>query len=116
AVKALAGNNCLLAWVGEEGVRMYAHSTGGTFSARRLLVQARLATDPDLRLGVVKRMYSMRFPGEDLTDKTLEQIRGMEGSRVRTSYADLAVKYSVKWDGRRYDQGNWNAATAVNRA
>ena len=31
AVKALAANNCLLAWVGENGVRLYAHSTGGTF-------------------------------------------------------------------------------------
>lgn len=50
AVRALAGNNCLLAWVGEEGVRLYAHGTGGTFSARRLLVQAKLVTAPDLRL------------------------------------------------------------------
>src|SRR5882724_3743329 len=45
AVKALADNNCLLAWVGENGVRTYAHSTGGTFSARRLLHQARLYAD-----------------------------------------------------------------------
>ena len=36
AVRALAKNNCLLAWVGQSGVRLYAHSTGGTFSARRL--------------------------------------------------------------------------------
>src|SRR5262245_18511957 len=42
AVKALSANNCLLAWVGEDGVRLYAHSTGATFSARRLLHQARL--------------------------------------------------------------------------
>jgi hypothetical protein len=27
AVKALAQNNCLLAWVGQNGVRLYAHST-----------------------------------------------------------------------------------------
>src|SRR6266852_7064015 len=32
AVKSLAQNNCLLAWVGQDGVRLYAHSTGGTFS------------------------------------------------------------------------------------
>ena len=115
-VKALAGNNCLLAWVGEEGVRMYAHSTGGTFSARRLIAQARLASDPDLRLGVVRRLYAKRFPGSDLAGKSLEQVRGMEGSRVRAAYAQLASQYGVRWDGRNYDQGNWNAADPVNRA
>jgi RNA polymerase sigma factor (sigma-70 family) len=41
AVKALAGNNCLLAWTGRDGVKLYAHSTGGTYSARRLIRQAR---------------------------------------------------------------------------
>jgi CRISPR-associated protein Cas1 len=116
AVRALAGNNCLLAWVGEEGVRMYAHSTGGTFSARRLIVQARLASDPDRRLEVAKRMYTKRFPGSDLSDKTVEVLRGMEGSRVRSAYAQLAKKHSVAWDGRRYDQRQWSAATPVNRA
>src|ERR687886_1649604 len=45
AVKALAAHSCLLAWVGEDGVRLYAHSTGGTFSSRRLLHQARLFAD-----------------------------------------------------------------------
>jgi len=116
AVRALAGNNCLLSWVGEEGVRLYAHSTGGTFSARRLIAQARLVSDPALRLGVAKRMYTMRFPGGDLSGKTIEELRGMEGSRVRSSYALLAKKYSVVWDGRNYDQGNWATASPVNRA
>ena len=116
AVRALAGNNCLLAWVGEEGVRMYAHSTGGTFSARRLIAQARLAIDPDQRLAVAKRMYGKRFPGGDLDSKSLEQIRGMEGARVRAAYAQLAARYSIGWDGRRYDQDQWSAADPVNRA
>lgn len=116
AIRALAGNNCLLAWVGEQGVRMYAHSTGGTFSARRLIVQAKLATDPEQRLVVAKRMYAKRFPGGDLESKSLEQIRGMEGSRVRTAYAQLAAKHSIQWDGRRYDQNQWTSADPVNRA
>ena len=79
AVKALAANNCLLAWVGEDGVRLYAHSTGGTFSARRLLLQARLVSDEPSRLAVAYRMYQKRFPGTPLEGKTIEQVRGMEG-------------------------------------
>jgi len=116
AVKTLAGNNCLLAWVGEEGVRLYAHSTGGTFSARRLIHQARLASDPASRLAVAKRMYSKRFPGSDLDETSIEALRGMEGSRVRTAYASLARRYSIQWNGRNYDQGDWSAANPVNRA
>ena len=116
AVKALAGNNCLLAWVGEEGVRLYAHSTGGTFSSRRMIAQARLVSDPDLRLNVVKKMYSKRFPGDNLDGKSLEQIRGMEGQRVRASYQKFAATYGIVWDGRNYNQGNWYAASPVNRA
>src|SRR5262245_54416083 len=104
AVKALAGNNCLLAWVGENGVKLYAHSTGGTFSARRLVAQARLVSDPDLRLGVVKRMFAKRFPGQELDGKSLEQIRGIEGLRVRAAYEKLAATFGVPWEGRRYDQ------------
>ncbi len=116
AVKALAGNNCLLAWVGEEGVRMYAHSTGGTYSARRLITQARLVSNPDLRLEVAKRMYAKRFPGSDLTDTSIEVLRGMEGSRVRTAYAKLAKQFSVAWEGRNYNQDAWADATPINRA
>lgn len=116
AVRALATNNCLLAWVGEDGVRLYAHGTGGTFSARRLIFQAKLVSDPAMRLGVAKRMYAKRFPGGDLTGRTIEELRGMEGSRVRTSYGQLATKYRVQWDGRNYDQGDWSAASPVNRA
>lgn len=116
AVKALAENNCLLAWVGQDGVRLYAHSTGGTFSARRLLHQARLVTDPAERLKVALRMYRMRFRDGDLDGKTVDQIRGMEGARVRRVYQDAADRFGAKWDGRTYDQTDWSAASPVNRA
>ena len=116
AVKALAANNCLLAWVGEEGVRLYADSTGGTFSARRLLRQARLYADQNHRLAVVYRMYQKRFPGTPLRDKTIEQVRGMEGLRVRKAYEEIALEHDIDWQGRNYDQDDWFQATASNRA
>jgi len=116
AVKALAQNNCLIAWTGLEGQKFYAHSTGGTFSARRLIYQAKLVSDDARRLEVVYRMYSKRFPGADLAGKSIEQVRGMEGSRVRKTYEELAAKFGLKWDGRKYDQGEWDAASPANRA
>jgi CRISP-associated protein Cas1 len=116
AVKALAANSCLLAWVGEEGIRLYAHSTGSTFSARRLLRQARLYADERQRLHVVYRMYQKRFPNTLLEDKTIEQVRGMEGLRVRQAYETAAREHNIDWQGRTYDQDSWFEATAANRA
>src|SRR4030067_109568 len=34
AVKSLSQNNCLLAWTGQDGVRLYSASIGGTHLAR----------------------------------------------------------------------------------
>jgi len=116
AVKALARNNCLLAWVGEKGIRLYSHSTGGTFSAKRLLVQARLASNDEQRLAVVYRMYQKRFPGTNLADKTLQQVRGMEGLRVRQAYENAAKEFDIPWKGRTYSQENWETASDTNRA
>jgi len=116
AMKAMAENNCLTCWTGEQGVRLYAHSTGGTHSAVRLLRQAQLYCDAQLRLGVVRRMYQKRFP-EALPEKLdIQQVRGMEGSRVRNTYQILAREYKVEWQGRLYDQDAWDHADPLNRA
>lgn len=116
AVSVLADNNCLVVWCGEENVRFYASGVGGTRGAAPLLRQARLASDEEERLKVVKRMYRMRFE-EDLPEEvTVEQLRGMEGSRVRTAYARMSAETGLAWSGRSYDRGNWGAADPVNRA
>ena len=53
AVKALADNNCTIAWVGSDGLRFYAAGVGGTRGSSGLLRQARLMSVPRLRLAVV---------------------------------------------------------------
>jgi len=116
AMKALADHNCLVCWTGEQGVRMYAHSSGGTHFSRRLLKQAELYCDPDARLQVVRRMYQKRFPEPIADDVTIDQLRGMEGARVRKCYQDTSRETGVPWHGRNYDQDNWNWGDPVNRA
>lgn len=116
AMKSLADNNCLVAWVGEEGVRLYAHSTGGTHGAFRLLKQAALFCDGDERLKVVHRMYGKRFP-EGLDESvTVEQLRGKEGYRVREAYRRIAEETGVRWEGRSYRQDKWDWSDPLNRA
>lgn len=116
AVRILAEHGCTVLWVGEDTTRFYAQGVGETRHAYRLLKQAELATDPQKRLRVVRRMYEMRF-GEPLDPSwTLEQIRGREGNRVRSAYRAAAKQYGVQWQGRRYDFGSWKRTDPINRA
>jgi CRISPR-associated protein Cas1 len=116
AVKTLAENGCLVFWTGEQGVRFYAQGLGETRSARRLMRQAMLWSNPAHRLEVVMRMYRMRFK-EALPDNlTLQQIRGLEGVRVRDAYAAASRAYGVEWSGRAYRRDDWRAADPINRA
>jgi len=61
AIKTLADNGVVVVWVGEEGVRYYAHGSGETRKGYRLLRQAELASIPDKRMEIVRRMYAYRF-------------------------------------------------------
>ena len=116
AMRALADNNCLVIWSGEHSVRLYACGLGGTRSSAALLHQARLVSDEARRLEVVNRMYRMRF-GEPLAEGlTLQQLRGMEGIRVREAYAQASRDTGVSWSGRSYDRKDWRATDPANRA
>ena len=116
AVKALADNGCSIVWCGEDGIRFYAQGGGETRKAYRLLGQARLASDPEKRMAVVRRMYKLRFEEPLPENLTIEQIRGFEGVRVREAYARASRDTGVPWHGRNYDRGNWGASDPVNRA
>ena len=116
AIKTLADNGCLVMWCGEGAVRFYAQGMGETHKGYRLIRQAELMTNPAKRLQVVRRMYQFRFAEELSQDLSLEQIRGMEGARVRRAYAEAARRYRVLWFGRNYDRGQWQAADPINRA
>jgi CRISPR-associated protein Cas1 len=115
-VKKLSQNNCLIAWTGQDGIRLYSASTGGTYSSSRLIRQAQLATSEQKRLEVAWRMYRFRFKEAIPAVVSLESIRGMEGIRVRRAYAEASVKYGVPWHGRQYDPNDWNKGDPVNRA
>jgi len=105
----------LLVWVGEAGVRLYASGQPGGARADRLLYQARLALDDELRLKVVRKMYEFRFKEPAPARRSVEQLRGIEGARVRETYKLLARQYGVDWQARNYDQKRWDAADIPNR-
>ncbi len=83
AVALPARVGCLLVWVGEARVRLYSAGQSGGARAERLLHQARLALDPDARLDVVRKMYDMRFGEPAPRRRSVDQLRGIEGTRVK---------------------------------
>ena len=115
AVVLAAQVGCLLVWVGESGVRLYASGQPGGARADRLLYQARVALDEDARLNVVREMYRRRFGEEAPSRRSIDQLRGIEGARVREMYKLIAKKYGVEWKSRNYDRNAWDAADIPNR-
>jgi len=116
AAAALAARvGCLLIWVGEAGVRLYSAGQPGGARSDRLLYQAKLALDEEARLKVVRKMYEFRFDEEVSSDYNVEQMRGMEGARVKKMYELMAKRYGVDWKGRRYDSTSWGSGDMPNR-
>ncbi len=115
AVTLASRVGCLLVWVGEAGVRLYASGQPGGARADRLLYQAKLALDDSARLKVVRKMYSLRFKEEPPERRSVEQLRGIEGVRVRKMYELLAKQFGVTWSHRNYDHTQWGSGDLPNR-
>ena len=115
AVTLASRVGCLLVWIGDGGVRLYASGQPGGARADRLLYQAKLALDDAARLKVVRKMYAMRFKEEPPERRSVEQLRGIEGVRVRKMYELLARQYGVTWANRNYDHTKWESGDIPNR-
>jgi CRISP-associated protein Cas1 len=115
AVALAARSGTLLVWVGEAGVRLYASGQPGGARSDRLLYQAKLALDDSARLKVVRKMYEIRFGEKPPERRSIKQLRGIEGSRVKKTYQLLAKQAGVIWKGRNYDRSQWDNADIPNR-
>jgi CRISPR-associated protein Cas1 len=115
AVALASRAGTLLVWIGEAGVRLYAAGQPGGARSDRLLYQAKLALDDDTRLKVVRKMYEIRFGEKPPERRSVEQLRGIEGARVKQTYQLLAKQAGVDWKGRNYDYTQWEAGDTANR-
>jgi CRISPR-associated protein Cas1 len=116
AMVLLAESGATAVWVGEHGVRYYAHGRTLARSSALLERQAELVSHRPSRLRVARQMYAMRFPGEDTTGSTMQQLRGREGARVRRIYRQHAERTGVDWQRRDYDTADFDTGTPVNQA
>lgn len=103
-------------WVGERGVRYYAHGRPPAKSSRMAEVQAEIVTHQRKRLDCARRMYSMRFPGEDVSGLTMAQLRGREGARMKKIYESESARTGVYWHRRAYDPNDFDSSDPINQA
>jgi CRISPR-associated protein Cas1 len=116
AMMLIAESGSTVVWTGERGVRCYAHGKSLARTTRLLEAQARLVTNRSSRLRVAREMYAMRFPGEDVSGLTMQQLRGREGARVRRCYRDSAAMHGIEWNSRTYDRADFASGDPINQA
>lgn len=116
AIKACSDSNTPICWVGEDGMRFYAFGAAPTHDNARARHHAELYAYPQKRTEVARRMFARRFPDIDVSKKQVQEMRGMEGVRVRDLYSEMGRKFGVTWKGRNYNPNNWHLADNINRA
>jgi len=115
AVKIAAAASCSVCWVGEDSLLFYAAGYVPTANTRNFRHQIELAVDPDKSLEVARRLFARRFPEAELQDKSLQQMMGMEGHRVRALYRSKAEEYQVGWKGRQFVPNKFELSDVTNQ-
>ena len=115
-MELIGDSGVTVVWVGENGVRYYASGRPLTHRAGLLMRQAALVSNMRSHLGVARKMYQMRFPEDDVSGLTMQQLRGREGARIRRIYRQASEKWNIPWNGRQYDPEDYAAGDPVNQA
>ena len=116
AMELIGDAGVTVIWVGEHGVRYYAYGRALTNHATLLLRQAQLVSNEKKHIRVARMMYQLRFPKEDVSKLTMQQLRGREGSRIRSLYREQSRKWNIPWDKRKYQPEDYESGDPVNQA
>ena len=116
AIKACADSNTPICWVGEENLRFYALGITPTHDNQNSKLHAEIWADKKHRILIARKMFKLRFPEVEINDRSINELRGMEGLRVRALYAKLGEQYGVTWRGRKYNKNCWDIADTLNCA
>lgn len=100
---------------GQNGVKFYASMPFGMDKSNMARAQIRLWSDLETRNQIAKIFYKHRFGGE-LPSNDIEQLRGMEGIRVKNSYKLYAEKYGFQWTTRKFNKKDHTKDDEMNQA
>jgi CRISPR-associated protein Cas1 len=116
AIKACADSNTPVCWIGEDGMRFYAYGITPNHDNSMARRHAEAYANKKRRTEIARRMFVRRFAEIDVGQHSVAELRGLEGVRVRSKYAELGRSFGVTWKGREYDTNNWYLADNINRA
>lgn len=111
AAAALARNGCAVVFTGAGAVRHYSTWSPLSSSTSLLTAQAHAHVEPSRRIEVARAMLRSRFPDSVLPDSnrdgspvSLEQLRGIEGARMKAFYQLEARKRRLSGWRRRFGE------------
>ncbi|WP_405675788.1 type I-E CRISPR-associated endonuclease Cas1e [Streptomyces sp. NBC_01511] len=116
ALATFARHGTTVICTGSGGVRCYSGTVPQSLTTRWLEHQVRQWSDPERRLSVARRMYTSRFEVTVPARTTLEQLRGLEGQRMKALYKLLAQQHRIGRFRRAYDPDSWDTQDPVNLA
>ncbi|MGV9311830.1 type I-E CRISPR-associated endonuclease Cas1e [Streptomyces sp. NPDC003691] len=115
AMALLGESGAAVVWVGEHGVRFYSGGRALTRSSGLLEAQATAWANRRTRVEVARAMYRMRFPDEDPSGRTRDELLRMEGRRVKDCYRRESIRTGVPWVRRDYHREDFSAGDAPNQ-
>ncbi|MEU6173640.1 type I-E CRISPR-associated endonuclease Cas1e [Streptantibioticus parmotrematis] len=116
AMSVLGECGAAVIWVGENGVRFYAGGRALTRSSALAEAQATAWANRRTRLEVARAMYRLRFPDDDPSGHTRQELLSMEGRRLKECYRRESARTGVTWRRREYHRDDFSAGDAPNQA
>ncbi|WP_251015593.1 type I-E CRISPR-associated endonuclease Cas1e [Streptomyces sp. ISL-99] len=116
AMATFARHGTTVVCTGSGGVRCYSATTSDALTTRWLEHQVHQWSDPERRLSVARQMYLSRFDMAVPPTTKVEQLRGLEGQRVKALYKALAQQHRIGRFRRNYDPAAWSEQDPVNLA
>jgi CRISPR-associated protein Cas1 len=115
AIKSISKTNTCISWVGQDALLYYAHSHSPIDSVKNINKQIKLQTTPKSKLNVIKYLFKDRLSTEMMDGKSLKEMMGYEGIRMRKLYTEMSIKYNIEWTNRKYHNHNWDNVDLVNK-
>ncbi|WP_419927241.1 type I-E CRISPR-associated endonuclease Cas1e [Candidatus Poriferisocius sp.] len=101
---------------GEAGAHFHGAVAHSSLTTKWLHLQAKQWADDNQRTEVAKRLYRLRFTDHSLVaDKTIDQLRGMEGHRVKNAYRAMSQRHGIPFK-RAYNPQEFDQSDPVNQA
>lgn len=101
AVSLLSESGTSVVWVGDGAGVWYTHGKPIAAGTHLLLAQAKIVSDPALRLEAAKRLYRNRFGDDwDTAVSSITELQLSEGRRMKLEYRSNSIRTGVEWSGK----------------